>query len=133
MKRAPEDDEKRRLAAGIDYLLSFDGQEWEIDAMRHRLKVEVKRCAVTAARPSGIRYSLTLHTPDGLRLMGFDNAHGGITPVGSAYKFAGQRFRFDHRHRFPGDPGVFYEFDTGFKLFEDFWNEVNRVLKELSP
>ena len=63
--------------------------------------------------------------------MGFDNAHGGIMPAGSKFKHAGKRFAFDHRHRYAADEGVLYEFDTGYKLVEDFYIEVDRVLKEI--
>lgn len=97
-----------------------------------RVKFDVKRVAVTEERPWGLRYSLTLHAPDGLRLMGYDNAHGGVKPPGSAFKVAGKRFPFDHRHRYPTDPGVYYEFRSGYKLIEDFYNGVNRVVEELA-
>ena len=63
--------------------------------------------------------------------MGFDNAHGGIKPGGSKFKHAGTRFAFDHRHRHAADVGVLYELDTGYKLVEDFYIEVDRVLKEI--
>ena len=46
--------------------------------------MEVSRVDVTAERPHGIRYSLTLHAPTSERLMGFDNAHGGFRPRGHA-------------------------------------------------
>jgi len=36
--------------------------------------MDVARVGVTPERPHGIKYSLTLHAPDGTRLIGFDNA-----------------------------------------------------------
>ena len=35
----------------------------------------VTRVAVSPEKPHGLDYSLTLHGPDGERLVGFDNAH----------------------------------------------------------
>ena len=94
--------------------------------------MHVRAGAHTAERPHGIRYSLTLHAPDNTRLIGFDNAHG-VKPVGSRFKHAGKRFPYDHRHRHALDEGVLYEFDTAYQLVSDFYAEVDRVLKEISP
>lgn len=53
-----------------------------------------KSCQVAASseRPHGIKYSLTLHAPDGTRLLGFDNAHGGIKPEGARFLHAGKKY-----------------------------------------
>jgi len=96
------------------------------------VKMEVSSVDVTAERPHGIRYSLTLHAPDNTRLIGFDNAHS-VRPAGSSFKHAGKRFPYDHRHRHALDAGVLYEFDTAYQLVNDFYAEVDRVLKEVSP
>ena len=64
--------------------------------------------------------------------MGFDNAHG-IKPDGSAFKHAGKKYPFDHRHRHVNDDGVLYEFDSAYQLLSDFYAEVDRVLKEIFP
>ena len=45
------------------------------DETGHWVKFIVQRTAVTSDRPHGLSYSLTLHAPDGTRLVGFDNAH----------------------------------------------------------
>jgi hypothetical protein len=119
-------------ATGLEYLLGLDGNiEVQNDA-GYWVKMEVACVPVTAERPHGIRYSLTLHTPDNTRLIGFDNAHG-VKPVGSRCKHAGKRFPYDHRHRHALDEGVLYEFDTAYQLVSDFYAEVDRVLKEISP
>jgi hypothetical protein len=39
------------------------------------LRFVVTRVPVSPEKPHGIDYSLTLHGPDGERLVGFDNAH----------------------------------------------------------
>lgn len=117
---------------GLDFLLGLDGNiEFQNDE-GYWVKMEVSRVAVTAERPHGIKYSLTLHAPDSTRLIGFDNAHGGIKPEGSRFLHAGKKFPYDHKHRNAADAGVLYEFDTAYQLLSDFYAEVDRVLKEVS-
>jgi Family of unknown function (DUF6516) len=82
---------------------------------------------VTRSRPHGLSYSFTLHAPNGLRLIGFDNAH--------AVRAAGSRFKkrshtADHWHRTEQDPGRPYLFQDAETLIDDFFDEVERVLAE---
>ena len=117
---------------GLEYLLGLDGNiEVQNDA-GYWVKMEISRVDVTAERPHGIRYSLTLHAPDNTRLIGFDNAHG-VRPAGSRFKHVGKKYPYDHRHRHALDEGVLYEFDTAYQLVSDFYAEVDRVLKEVCP
>lgn len=37
---------------------------------------------------------------------------------------------YDHVHRGSGDPGHPYRFDNAGKLIEDFWVEVERIMRE---
>lgn len=123
---------KGSTTSGLDYLLGLDGNiEFQNDE-GYWVKIEATRVTVTAERPHGIRYSLTLHSPDNTRLIGFDNAHGGIKPEGSRFKHVGKKYPYDHRHRHAKDAGVLYEFDTAYTLVSDFYAEVDRVLKEVS-
>ena len=46
------------------------------------------------------------------------------------FKFAWQRLPCDHRHRTVGDKGVPYAFESAQRLLEDFFAEVDRVIKE---
>jgi len=46
------------------------------------------------------------------------------------FKFAGQRLPYDHRHRTSSDKGVHYTFESAQRLLEDFFAEVDRVIKE---
>jgi hypothetical protein len=118
--------------AGLDYLLGLDGNiEFQNDE-GYWVKMNASRVTVTAERPHGIKYSLTLHAPDSTRLIGFDNAHGGIRPEGSRFLHVGKKYPYDHRHRNATDSGVLYEFDTAYQLVSDFYAEVDRVLKEVS-
>lgn len=65
-------------------------------------------------------------TPDEARLIGFDNAHGlpGRTPCSR------RRESHDHWHRGARDPGRPYDFKDAATLVVDFFDEVERVLKE---
>lgn len=78
-------------------------------------------------RPHGIKYSLTLHDSYNQRILGFDNAHA-IKGTGKK-KYTGRRVEYDHIHRNIKDKGVPYEFVSAYQLLEDFFNEVDRVLK----
>lgn len=117
---------------GLDYLLGLDGSiEFQNDD-GYWVKMDVARVPVTVERPHGIKYSLTLHAPNSTRLIGFDNAHGGVKSEGSRFLHAGKNYPYDHKHRSATDAGVLYEFDTAYQLLSDFYAEVDRVLKEVS-
>jgi hypothetical protein len=93
------------------------------------VKLEAWRVEVSEQIPHGIRYSLTLHAPQGERILGYDNAHA-VKPSNN-FKYAGQVLPFDHRHRHASDKGVPYEFKDAARLLADFFAEVDRVLKEV--
>lgn len=82
--------------------------------------VVVTAVPVTPGKPHGLDYSLTLHGPNGDRLVGFDNAH----PVGRQQRGAPQ----DHRHRLRTVKP--YDYRDAATLLADFWSEVEAVLKE---
>ncbi len=67
----------------------------------------------------GIKYSLTLHDPDGRRIYGIDNAHR-----------AERKQEFDHRHAYGGLKIIPYAFRGPVALLEDFYREVERILHE---
>jgi hypothetical protein len=71
---------------------------------------------------------LTLHDPEGTRLVGFDNAHG-VPPMGGRFRKPAEAH--DHWHRTVKDPGRPYRFTTAAQLMIDFSAEVDRVLGEL--
>lgn len=111
---------------GIEFLLAFDGRVHHLEG-GYWIKFEIKRVRSTQRRPHGLSYSLTLHAPDGSRLVGFDNAHAS-RPAGSRFKRPPDAA--DHWHRREHDPGkpcVFKDADT---LIVDFFDEVERVLSE---
>lgn len=92
------------------------------------IKVEAWTVEPSEGIPHGIRYSITLHDPKGKRILGYDNAHA-VEPLKK--RFAGRRLEYDHVHRHAKDKGVAYEFSSAGQLLTDFFNEVDKVLKEL--
>jgi hypothetical protein len=59
----------------LDVLLDLDGQVFVVDPDGgHWVRFVVTRVPTSPEKPHGIDYSLTLHGPDGERLVGFDNA-----------------------------------------------------------
>lgn len=111
---------------GLEFLLAFDGRVHHLE-QGYRIKFEIGRVEPVKGQPHGLSYSLTLHAPDGTRLVGFDNAH--------AVPHRGSRFKrrpdaTDHWHRTEKDPGRPYEFTDADALLGDFFREVRRVLSE---
>jgi len=89
------------------------------------VKFDAIEVDVSNARPYGIKYSLTLHSKNGDRLVGFDNAHSVPQTGGSGSKLT---MPYDHRHtRNTVRP---YKFKDAYTLVADFWKEVERVLGE---
>jgi Family of unknown function (DUF6516) len=107
---------------GVDYdlafLLSLDGYEYRF-AAGHRVRFEAREVKATAGRPHGIKYSLTLHDPDGRRIYGLDNAHP-----------ADRGLQFDHRHVYGKRKIVGYAYRGPVALLDDFYHEVERILAE---
>ncbi len=116
-----------RPDAGLDTLLDLDGSVLEQEG-GYWVKIDVWQVPVSRHVPLGIRYSLTLHDRYGARVLGYDNAHAVKPP--KKFKFAGQRLPYDHRHRTSSDKGVPYAFESASRLLEDFFAEVDRVIKE---
>ena len=110
---------------GLDTLLDLHGQTLFVDEAGHWVKFVVIRSEVTPQQPHGLSYSLTLHAPDGIRLIGFDNAHPVRLRRGPGTRGRTER---DHRHRLR-TVGP-YDYQDAATLLEDFWKEVDAVLKE---
>jgi len=105
----------------LDVLLDLDGQILVVDpANGHWVRFVVTRVPVSPEKPHGIVYSLTLHGPDGERLVGFDNAH----PVAKRKRGGAH----DHRHRLRTISA--YEYRDAATLVADFWTTVDAVLRE---
>ena len=106
--------------ASLDTLLDLDGQVLVIDEAGYWVKFVVHQVPVTASTPHGLDYTLTLHGPDGERLVGFDNAH----PVAGQRKGAAK----DHKHRLRTVRP--YDYQDAGTLVAAFWNEVESMLRE---
>ena len=105
----------------LDTLLDLDGQILVVDPEGHHwVRFVVHGVPVTEAKPHGLDYALTLHGPDGERLVGFDNAH----PVSRRRRGEPQ----DHRHRMRTIR--VYEYQDAATLLGDFWMTVDAVLRE---
>ncbi|MGQ0561163.1 MAG: toxin-antitoxin system TumE family protein [Gemmatimonadota bacterium] len=105
----------------LDTLLDLDGAVLVVDPEgRYWVRFVVTQVPVSAEKPHGLDYSLTLHGPDGERLVGFDNAH----PVGRRDR--GEPH--DHRHRLKTVKP--YEYQDAASLLADFWTAVDAVLRE---
>jgi hypothetical protein len=110
----------------LEFLLDFDGRIHHLEE-GYWLKFEIKRVKATPRRPHGLSYSFTLHAPDGKRLIGLDNAHTGSVKTS---RFKKQPHAGDHWHRTERDPGRQYRFKDAETLIDDFFNEVESVLRE---
>jgi Family of unknown function (DUF6516) len=116
----------RERDPGLASLLDLDGQVLVVDpAGGHWVKFQVRRVPVSPAKPHGLDYALTLHGPNGERLVGYDNAH----PVRASAGPGGRpRDAQDHRHRLRTLRP--YDYTDAHTLLEDFWMEVEAVLSE---
>ncbi len=109
----------------LDTLLDLHGETLFVDDTGHWVKFIVVRTEVTPERPHGLRYSLTLHAPDGARLVGIDNVHPVRERPGPGRRLRAER---DHRHRLRKIRP--YEYKDAATLLEDFRKEVDQVLGE---
>ncbi|MBU3598684.1 toxin-antitoxin system TumE family protein [Polynucleobacter bastaniensis] len=108
---------------GKNVLLDLHGQVLDQEG-GYWVKIEAWEVEATASIPHGIRYSLTLHNPRGVRILGYDNAH--------ATKFAGyanRKLPYDHKHRCATDLGTSYDFKNAYQLLKDFFEDVDKTLR----
>jgi hypothetical protein len=107
--------------SSVNSLLDLDGQVLVVDPEgRYWVRFVVTAVPVSREKPHGLDYSLTLHGPDGERLVGFDNAH----TISGRKRGEPQ----DHRHRLRTIKA--YEYRDAATLLADFWNTVDSVLRE---
>ena len=109
-----------RPDSSLDTLLDLDGQVLVIDEAGYWVKFVVHRVSATADKPHGLDYTLTMHGPDGGRLVGFDNAHQVAGQGRGATK--------DHKHRLRTVRP--YDYTNASALVAAFWNEVESVMRE---
>jgi len=111
---------------GLSLLLELDGTTVNLgpDAA-FTVRIRARAVPPTPQRPQGLDYSLTLHGPDGTRLLGYDNAHSVRSGAGPGGK-AGTRY--DHRHR--AQRTAAYDYQDATSLLADFWSDVDALLRE---
>ena len=111
-----------RRDPSLDTLLDLHGQVLVIDEAGFWVRFVVNQVPLSADKPHGLDYSLTLHGPDGSRLIGFDNAH----------QVPGLRRNVqakDHKHRLRTlRPD---EYTDGAALLEAFGYEVESMMREM--
>jgi hypothetical protein len=112
---------------GWDYFLDLDRQSIAYDN-GYWTTFRVSTVRPSEGRPHGIQYSLSLHDGNGDRLVGYNNAHAVDVATGPARKSKRPK-PFDHINR-RGKKPVPYAFTTPFKLLEDFFTEVDEILRE---
>jgi hypothetical protein len=109
----------------LETLLDLDGEIFMMDA-GYWVKFDVKRVSPSTRIPHGIRYSLTLHDRNNVRVIGFDNAHA-IKPKGRR-RYSGQKVTWDHKHQI--ESVTPYEFESTDQLLIDFWAAVEEQMGE---
>lgn len=111
----------------LDTLLDLDGVVFALndEPSPYWVKFVVKRIPASRQRPHGLSYSLTLHDPQGKRVLGFDNAHSVREGSGP-----GSRTRIEHDHQHHRKSIRFYDYQDAGTLIKDFWEEVETFLKE---
>ena len=109
-----------RRDPSLDTLMDLDGQVLVIDEGGYWVKFVVHQVPATADKPQGLDYTLTMHGPDGGRLVGFDNAH----PVAGHGKGTAK----DHRHRLRTVRP--FDYTDAAALLAAFWKEVESVMRE---
>jgi hypothetical protein len=114
---ARRDDAAERLLDLDGFLAEVGGGFW--------IKIVAQRVPADVDRPHGVNYSLTLHEPGGRRVLGIDNAHPVPTRRGPSGRASTTQ---DHVHR--GDSVRPYAYRDAESLLEDFWREVDTVLKK---
>ena len=117
---------RRDRDTGPGALLDLDSQVFVVDTKgQYWVRFSVRQVPFTPDRPHRLNYSLTLHGPDGNRLVGFHNAHAVRELHGPGGKSRGP---LDHRHRM--ETVRPYRFKDAATLLEDFWAEVDKLLTE---
>jgi len=112
-----------REDALLDTLLDLDGEVFPMDN-GFWTKFEAYRVTSRPQIPHGIKYSLTLHDNNNARVLGFDNAH---TFKPKKNKYGARKITWDHKHKM--EKVHSYEFESASQLLEDFWEDVEKILK----
>ena len=109
---------------GLERFLDLDGFLAEVGG-GFWVKIVAHHVPPDGSRPHGVSYSLTLHESGGRRVFGIDNAHAVPSRRGPSGRSAAAQ---DHLHREEAvRPYAYRDADS---LLDDFWREVNALLKK---
>lgn len=117
---------KEEIDHALEFLLAFNGRVHWLE-QGYCIRFEIRRIEASPPRPHGLSHSFTLHDPEVIRILGFDNAHS-VRPKGA--RNARKPVVADHWHREEGDKDRPYKFESADKLLADFFSEVRRILAE---
>jgi len=114
----------------LDTLLALDGEKFfGIDDNGCWVKFEVHEVDKTDHVSHGISYSLTLHSKDGKRIFGIDNAH----PAEDGRKnYKASSITYDHLHPEGKKTSRVYEFESAGKLSAISGNVLIRELRSFT-
>ena len=111
----------------LEFLLGFDGRE-HIFEHGYYVKFQIRRVQKSAQIPHGIRYSFSMHDPDGKRILGYDNAHAIERGKPWDHKHSVRRvFKKPYGQTKPR----LVEFESAEALLESFYCDVERILQTL--
>ncbi len=114
-------------AEGWDYVLDLHRQKIGYDN-GYWVTIRAIKVEPDEGRPHGLQYSLTLHDGNDDRILGYDNSHGADVASGPGKRSKRPR-PYDHIDR-RGKRSVPCEFTTPFKLVEDFFADVEQILRK---
>lgn len=85
-----------RRDPSLDTLLDLDGQVLVIDETGHWVRFVVHQVPVSPDKPHGLDYTLTLHDPDGTRLVGIRQCPPSGRAAGSGARCEGPQAPASH-------------------------------------
>ena len=107
----------------LETLLDLDGEIFPMEN-GYWTKFEAFKVEPTLQIPHGVKYALTFHDQNNIRILGFDNAHA-FKP--KKKKYGACKVTWDHKHKM--NKVAPYEFESASQLLEDFWAAVDEILK----
>jgi hypothetical protein len=114
--------EKHHTDYDLQTLLDLNGQVFYFENGSW-VKFEAWKVEPTKNIPHDIKYCLTFHDKDSIRIVGYDNAHDCMPKIG---KYRTKKVKWDHIHK--KHKIYFYEFDCASQLIEDFWKTVDSFI-----
>ena len=109
---------------GLGVLLELDGEIFPM-VNGYWTKIDAWMVMRNDSIPHGVRYSLSLHDSNNLRVLGYDNAHKFKTGTKG---FGDKKTEWDHKHE--ENKVKPYKFESAGQLLEDFWNDVKRIIED---